>query len=70
MGIHTPGQGWKNAVDKMETTLKNNYAFSNVVANLCEIITSPNRKLDFLTLEDGVNSLSQNFGKELPLYAV
>jgi hypothetical protein len=20
MGIHTPGQGWKNAVDKMETT--------------------------------------------------
>jgi len=33
-------------------------------------VQTVNCKLDFLTYEDGVNSLSQNFGKELPLYAV
>jgi len=55
----------------MCTKLRNNYAFSNVVAICVESsqVQTANCKLDFLTLEDGVNSLSQNFGKELPLYA-
>jgi hypothetical protein len=61
------GQGWKNAVHKMET-LKNNYVFSNVLEFVWNLHI--NCKLDFLTLEDVVDSLSHNVSKVLPPYAV
>ena len=37
-----------------------------VSVNVCCAMSS---LLDFLTLEDGADSLSRNFGKELPVYA-
>jgi CTP:phosphocholine cytidylyltransferase-like protein len=39
--IHTPVQSWEKIVNKVETTLKNNYAFSSDVVTFREIFTCP-----------------------------
>jgi len=33
-------------------------------------VQNADKSLDFLTLEDGIDRLSRNVGKELPLYTV
>jgi hypothetical protein len=49
-------------------SVKPHYYYYYVVS-YCPILKGQEARLDFLTLEDGTNTLTRNVGKELPIDA-